>query len=117
MHTRSVPRAGVSLVEVLVATMLLGGGVLAALQGTLRIARLRHDALARRDALLAAADRAARRSTIACAALADGTARGRGHVARWTVATDSTSATVREIVQLDQHGTIQSTTQLIPCVP
>jgi Tfp pilus assembly protein PilV len=117
MQLRSVPRAGVTLVEVLVATMLLGGGVLVALQGTLRIARLRHDALARRDALLAAADRAARRSIIACAALTNGTARGRGHVAQWTVATDSTSATVREIVQLDQQGTTLSATQMVPCAP
>ncbi|MCU0650081.1 MAG: hypothetical protein MUF00_18970 [Gemmatimonadaceae bacterium] len=115
MSHRPRSRAGISLIEVLVATVLLGGGVLCIVDATLRLERWHHEALARRAALMGVADRAGERTRTGCGALADGSARGRGHRATWSIAGDSLRAAAREMVQLDARGTRLDARQVVPC--
>ncbi|MCU0636741.1 MAG: hypothetical protein MUE41_17860 [Gemmatimonadaceae bacterium] len=110
-------RTGVSLIEVLVATVLLGGGVLCIIDATLRLARLHHEALARRDAMVGVARRAGERHRSGACASTGGRASGRGHVATWTAGGDSTRETIDEVVQLDARGATLRASQAVTCLP
>jgi Tfp pilus assembly protein PilV len=121
MHDRAMHttrrRSGITLVEVLVAALLLSGGALATLDATLRLQQLRSRALAQRDARLAVLDRSGERAITPCASVTAGGTRGRGHDARWTVTTSTVAAAVREVVQLDAGGTPLVAEQVVPCDP
>lgn len=110
-------RSGNTLIEVVVATLLLAGGALAMLQATLRTQQLRSRLLARRDARLAVGDRAAQRRLMPCLTLTNGASRGRGHEATWQVTVAPAHATVRDLVQLDAGGAPLSAAQVVLCDP
>jgi Tfp pilus assembly protein PilV len=110
-------RPGTTLIEVLVALLLLVGGALVAVQASVRAQQLRIHLLARRDARLALHNRVARRQLLPCSALIASASRGRGHEATWTVSAGPRSATVHEVVRLDAGGTPLSADQAVLCAP
>lgn len=107
---------GVSLIEVLVAIVLLAGGVLALLSTSRTLAAHRHALLARRAALLAAAARGDALRSESCAAATGGSAPGRGHHARWTLSGATTRQRREEITLLDA-ATAWQLHELLPCAP
>jgi len=92
---RRPPRAGFTLIEVIVAVVLVDVGLLALVAGCSILVRAMGDARARTEAARAAESRLARLGALACAASSGGSTAGGRLSEHWTVRTDA--AGIREV--------------------
>jgi prepilin-type N-terminal cleavage/methylation domain-containing protein len=83
---RASRRSAFTLLEVLVAIVILGGGVLAVASGASGVARMVGDAARHALAASVATARLERLTSATCAALSDGSATTRDIEERWTIA-------------------------------
>ena len=116
---RAGPAAGFTLVEVVVALLVLTSGVLGLAGSTAVMVRAVREAAREGAAAAAARRRIESLAARPCAALADGSARDGALDERWTVRVDSASRTalvterVRDAALRD--GRVSSYTTIVPC--
>src|SRR6185437_12389126 len=84
------PRTGFTLIEVIVAVVLVDVGLLALVAGCSILVRATGDARARTEAARAADNRLARLGALACRASVGGSSAGPGSIESWTVVTSPT---------------------------
>ena len=92
---RRPPRTGFTLIEVMVAVVLVDVGLLALVAGCSILVRAMGDTRARTNAARAAESRLARLGALACAASTDGSSASARLSEHWTVRTDP--AGIREV--------------------
>jgi prepilin-type N-terminal cleavage/methylation domain-containing protein len=115
LRTRPAPRTGLTLVEVLVALLILATGALATVGTQVAIARLRAGALARERTAANAASIIDSLRALPCAQLAPGTHATAGARFSWTPTTLGDLSALRLDVAPTQGAPWHAET-LLPCV-